>query len=109
MARAERALGEAKDALKFVVHFISALHQPLHNEDNGDKGGNSRHGIFDRKPVTCTGSGTRDCWSRSIVICRRSRRSWRKASLGKIELHGRKAPSRTGHGGAQARADCVLL
>jgi hypothetical protein len=25
-------------------------HQPLHDEDNGDKGGNTRHVIFDGKP-----------------------------------------------------------
>jgi hypothetical protein len=27
-------------ALKFVVHFVGDIHQPLHCEDNGDKGGN---------------------------------------------------------------------
>jgi S1/P1 nuclease len=34
-------------ALKFVIHFVGDLHQPLHDEDNGDKGGNTRHVIFD--------------------------------------------------------------
>ena len=33
-------------ALKFVIHFVGDLHQPLHDEDNGDKGGNTRHVIF---------------------------------------------------------------
>jgi hypothetical protein len=28
-------------ALKFVVHFVGDIHQPLHCEDNGDKGGNN--------------------------------------------------------------------
>jgi S1/P1 Nuclease len=28
------------EALKFVVHFIGDIHQPLHCEDNGDRGGN---------------------------------------------------------------------
>src|ERR1039457_6053833 len=28
-------------ALKFVIHFVGDLHQPLHDEDNGDKGGNT--------------------------------------------------------------------
>ena len=28
------------DALKFIVHFIGDLHQPLHTEDNNDRGGN---------------------------------------------------------------------
>ena len=27
-------------ALKFVIHFVGDLHQPLHDEDNNDKGGN---------------------------------------------------------------------
>jgi hypothetical protein len=30
-------------ALKFVVHFVGDIHQPLHDEDNGDKGGNDIH------------------------------------------------------------------
>ena len=29
------------EALKFVVHFVGDLHQPLHDEDNADKGGNT--------------------------------------------------------------------
>ena len=29
-------------ALKFVIHFVGDLHQPLHDEDNGDEGGNTR-------------------------------------------------------------------
>jgi nuclease S1 len=28
-------------ALKFVLHFVGDLHQPLHSADNGDKGGNA--------------------------------------------------------------------
>ena len=24
------------EALKFVIHFVGDLHQPLHDEDNGD-------------------------------------------------------------------------
>jgi len=35
------------EALKYVVHFIGDLHQPLHDEDNGDKGGNTRQVLFD--------------------------------------------------------------
>lgn len=30
-------------ALKFVVHFVGDIHQPLHCEDNGDRGGNDIH------------------------------------------------------------------
>ena len=37
-------------ALKFVIHFVGDLHQPLHDEDNGDKGGNTRQVMFDGHP-----------------------------------------------------------
>ena len=33
--------------LEFVIHFVGDLHQPLHDEDNGDEGGNTRDVIFD--------------------------------------------------------------
>jgi hypothetical protein len=32
--------GKRADALKFVIHFVGDLHQPLHEEDNNDRGGN---------------------------------------------------------------------
>lgn len=38
-----RQPGESKekaDALRFVIHFVGDLHQPLHSGDNGDEGGN---------------------------------------------------------------------
>jgi hypothetical protein len=38
------------EALKFVVHFVGDLHQPLHDEDNGDRGGNERQAIFNGRP-----------------------------------------------------------
>jgi hypothetical protein len=38
------------EALKYVVHFVGDLHQPLHDEDDGDKGGNTRHVLFDGHP-----------------------------------------------------------
>ena len=28
------------DALRFVIHFLGDIHQPLHDETNGDRGGN---------------------------------------------------------------------
>ena len=38
------------EALKFVIHFIGDMHQPLHVADDGDKGGNGRHVIFHGHP-----------------------------------------------------------
>lgn len=37
-------------ALKFVIHFVGDLHQPLHAENDGEAGGNRRHVIFDGHP-----------------------------------------------------------
>jgi hypothetical protein len=37
---------ERLEALKFVVHFVGDLHQPLHASDNGDRGGNAIHVVF---------------------------------------------------------------
>ena len=34
------------EALKFIDHFVGDLHQPLHCEDNSDKGGNGLHVRF---------------------------------------------------------------
>ncbi|HMD83859.1 MAG TPA: S1/P1 nuclease [Terriglobia bacterium] len=57
IAKAEQFLAALKDpnadkdakgqALKFVIHFVGDMHQPLHVADNGDEGGNMRHVIFE--------------------------------------------------------------
>ena len=57
IAKTEQFLAVLKDpnagkdakaqALKFVIHFVGDLHQPLHDEDNDDKGGNTRQVIFE--------------------------------------------------------------
>jgi hypothetical protein len=43
-----RVLGDGKQsgqtraqALRFLIHFVADIHQPLHAEDNDDKGGNA--------------------------------------------------------------------
>jgi S1/P1 Nuclease len=38
--------GAKNEALKFIVHFVGDLHQPLHCEDNNDKGGNGLQVTF---------------------------------------------------------------
>jgi hypothetical protein len=37
---------ERAEALRFLIHFMGDLHQPLHVADDGDRGGNSRAVIF---------------------------------------------------------------
>lgn len=34
------------EALRFLIHFLGDLHQPLHCEDHGDRGGNAVHVTF---------------------------------------------------------------
>lgn len=39
-----RASADAKrEALRFLVHFVADIHQPLHATDNDDRGGNAVH------------------------------------------------------------------
>ena len=40
--------GAKAQALKFVIHFVGDMHQPLHDEDDGDNGGNTRYVVFER-------------------------------------------------------------
>jgi hypothetical protein len=39
------------EALRFLIHFMGDLHQPLHDGDNGDRGGNQRQVIFLGNPT----------------------------------------------------------
>jgi len=36
-------------ALRFIVHFVGDLHQPLHSADDGDRGGNDKLVRFQKK------------------------------------------------------------
>ena len=38
--------GERAEALRFLIHFMGDLHQPLHVADDDDRGGNARAVIF---------------------------------------------------------------
>lgn len=40
-----------RDALRFLVHFVGDMHQPLHCEDNGDQGGNKVQVVFFGQPM----------------------------------------------------------
>ena len=47
LLRDKTSMPEAKnEALKFIVHFIADLHQPLHCADDHDRGGNDVHVTF---------------------------------------------------------------
>jgi nuclease S1 len=51
LADATASAEERAEALRFLIHFMGDLHQPLHVADNGDRGGNQR-------PVTFLGHPT---------------------------------------------------
>lgn len=58
--------GDRAEALRFLIHFVGDLHQPLHVADNHDRGGNARllryrgqrvslHHIWDDQVVSALG------------------------------------------------------
>lgn len=59
------------EALKFLVHFVGDIHQPLHcAERNGDKGGNTRLVFFlERKKAV----SLHRCWDSLILLQRKQR------------------------------------
>jgi hypothetical protein len=42
---------ERAEALRFLIHFVGDLHQPLHVADDGDRGGNEREVSFLGRPT----------------------------------------------------------
>jgi hypothetical protein len=84
--------GLRADALRFLIHFVADAHQPLHAEDNDDKGGNeirtylgrrraSLHRIWDSEVVDALGrdpGDVADAIERSITQA--ERRAWTSGS-----------------------------
>jgi hypothetical protein len=58
LSRAQRA-----EALKFVVHLVSDLHQPLHTADRGDRGGNSVQVVVDNRATNL-----HSAWDSGILL-----------------------------------------
>ena len=57
-----RSVEERRKALRFLVHLVGDLHQPLHVGDNSDRGGNETQiRFFDR------GSNMHRLWDRDMV------------------------------------------
>ncbi len=77
--------GERLQALKFVVHLVGDIHQPMHAGYAHDKGGNDSSCSSATAVPTCTRCGTAACstpasWTTRATCrcCRASaRRSWR--------------------------------
>src|SRR5580693_7603620 len=47
---------EKVEALRFIIHFVGDVHQPLHAATDSDRGGNCDPLTFDRKPRLSRGS-----------------------------------------------------
>ena len=57
--------GARREALKFVVHFVGDIHQPLHAGYRDDKGGNTYQVLFDGK-----GSNLHKVWDSGMLYSR---------------------------------------
>jgi hypothetical protein len=42
---------QRREALMFLIHFVGDMHQPLHDSDNKDKGGNEVHVVYKGRPT----------------------------------------------------------
>jgi hypothetical protein len=51
------------EALKFLIHFVADLHQPLHTGDRGDRGGNDVAVVFRDRP-----SNLHSVWDTPILL-----------------------------------------
>jgi|SRR5947209_1507576 len=68
LANKNASKAERADALKFLVHFVGDLHQPLHcAERNHDKGGNARLVFFLDAPMA---TNLHSVWDMSILLNR---------------------------------------
>jgi len=54
---------QQNEALKFLIHFVGDIHQPLHCGFTTDKGGNTFEGHFNNKKVNL-----HEIWDTSIVV-----------------------------------------
>ena len=91
------------EALKWIVHLVGDIHQPLHVADNGDLGGNRVHvalaGVHTRGRVTLHGA-----WDSELVALALDTRS-RQPPTRDIDALAREARSLTAEAGQGTPAD----
>lgn len=66
------------EALKFLVHFVGDMHQPLHVGDNGDRGGNDVQVVYLNRPTNL-----HSLWDTPILATAEQRDPQLKATLEK--------------------------
>jgi hypothetical protein len=62
---------ERVEALRFIIHFVGDVHQPLHAATDSDRGGNCDPLTFDRKPHSSRGSYSPELhgiWDTQMVV-----------------------------------------
>ena len=86
--------GARAEALRFLIHFVGDAHQPLHAQDNGDRGGNdvpvrmgrrriSLHRLWDSDVVAALGrDGERVADDIAGSISPAQRRAWSSGTAG---------------------------
>jgi hypothetical protein len=55
-----------REALRWVVHIVADLHQPLHAADNHDRGGNEVKLIYRGKPMNLHACWDGGCWEDTL-------------------------------------------
>jgi hypothetical protein len=99
MADAHAAARERNEALKWVVHLLADIHQPLHAADNADHGGND-------VPVALAGVSTRGrenlhrAWDGELVRLALQARNGRQppADIATLAAEARSLAARAGQG-----------
>ena len=66
---------ERKDALKYLVHFVGDVHQPLHLGNKKDRGGGTLHFLYKGKTVSL-----HYLWDGGLI-------NWNEESLAKYAVH----------------------
>jgi hypothetical protein len=64
LADAHLPIAEKRLALKFLMHFVGDVHQPLHAADNHDRGGNAVPVVYD---ALATSSNLHSYWDARLV------------------------------------------
>jgi nuclease S1 len=102
------------EALPFVIHFIGGMHQPLHDEDDGDKRGNARQVVFDGHPEQpALGLGYRPARRHQPEpqalaaelerrITPQDRAEWKKGTIEDWAMEGHRLAQRVAYGGLEA-------
>jgi hypothetical protein len=64
VADTRAASRDRNEALKWVVHLVGDIHQPLHAADNGDRGGNRVAVALEARSLDeAAGQGSTDSWA----------------------------------------------